>query len=233
MTMTYRLHFAPDNASLIVRIALEELGVAYETALVDRSVRAQDTQAFRRINPNGLIPALETPDGTLFETGAILLWLADRNPGKLGPLPDQVERSGFLKWLFFLSNTLHTSQRMSVHPHRYVGEDLTAQSKMRTHLQNEISLHLDTLNAASAGTWFLGPSMSMIDIYLACLVRWIALYPAGTKPWFNLENWPKLHANCVRLEQQASTQTAQKSEGLGPNPFTAPIYANPPEGSIT
>src|SRR5680860_279820 len=40
--MTLILHYAPDNASLIVRLALEELELPYETRLVDRSVRAQD-----------------------------------------------------------------------------------------------------------------------------------------------------------------------------------------------
>ena len=39
--MTYRLHYAPDNASLIIRLVLEELGVPYATALIDRAARGQ------------------------------------------------------------------------------------------------------------------------------------------------------------------------------------------------
>ena len=61
MRMNYRLHYAPDNASLIIRLALEEIGVPYETVLVDRRSRAQDTTAYRALNPAGLIPVLETP----------------------------------------------------------------------------------------------------------------------------------------------------------------------------
>ena len=79
----YVLHYAPDNASLIVRLALEELGVPYRTTLVDRATRQQDSAAFRALNPAGLIPVLETPDGPLSETGAILLWLVERH-GALG-----------------------------------------------------------------------------------------------------------------------------------------------------
>ena len=86
MTSPYRLHYAPDNASLIIRLALEELGQPFETILIDRRGGALDTAAYRSLNPHGLIPVLETPDGPIFETGAILLWLADRH-GALGPGP--------------------------------------------------------------------------------------------------------------------------------------------------
>ena len=61
--MTYLLHFAPDNASLCIRLALEELRLPYQTALVDRDINAQRSPAYLALNPNGLIPVLETPHG--------------------------------------------------------------------------------------------------------------------------------------------------------------------------
>jgi len=79
--MTYVLHYAPDNASMIFRLALEHLGVAYQTALVDRAAGGQNAAAYLALNPNGLIPVLETPQGPIFETGAILLWLGDTHGG--------------------------------------------------------------------------------------------------------------------------------------------------------
>ena len=69
----YVLHYAPDNASLIVRLVLTELNQPFETALVDRRVRAQDGAAYRALNPNGLIPALDRPGGAICEIGAILM----------------------------------------------------------------------------------------------------------------------------------------------------------------
>ena len=101
----YRLHYAPDNASLIVRLVMDAHGLPYDLALVDRSAGAQHSDAYRAVNPTGLIPALETPQGTLFETGAILLWLGDRHG--LVPAPDQADRGMLLSWLFFVSNTRH------------------------------------------------------------------------------------------------------------------------------
>ncbi|MEY8839828.1 glutathione S-transferase, partial [Cribrihabitans sp. XS_ASV171] len=45
MTDTLRLHYAPDNASLIIRLALEEMRLPYQAVLVDRAARAQDGTA--------------------------------------------------------------------------------------------------------------------------------------------------------------------------------------------
>ncbi|MFM7445863.1 MAG: glutathione S-transferase N-terminal domain-containing protein, partial [Tabrizicola sp.] len=81
----YTLHYAPDNASLIIRLVLDGAGIPYRTALVDRKRRQQDSPAYRALNPTGLIPTLETPQGAISETGAILQWLADTH--RLAPDP--------------------------------------------------------------------------------------------------------------------------------------------------
>ena len=106
----YTLHYAPDNASFIVRIALEMMGTPYRVELVDRSSAAQSAPAYRALNPLGMIPALETNEGVIFETGAILLWLADKHQS-LYPRPNDPARGDALKWLFFISNSLHAGLR--------------------------------------------------------------------------------------------------------------------------
>lgn len=70
MTLRYRLHYAPDNASLIIRLALDELCQPYETVLVDRAQKAQLSDSYRALNPAGRIPTLETPQGPISETAA-------------------------------------------------------------------------------------------------------------------------------------------------------------------
>jgi len=52
----YELCYAPDNASLIVRLTLEEMGAPYRTRLIDRSKQEQRSAAYRDLNPRGLIP---------------------------------------------------------------------------------------------------------------------------------------------------------------------------------
>ncbi|MEQ9257546.1 MAG: glutathione S-transferase family protein [Roseovarius sp.] len=235
MTQLYRLHYAPDNASLVIRLVLEELGVPYETLLLDRKTRAHKAPAYLAVNPNGLIPALETPDGPIFETAAILLWLADRH-GKLAPAPESANRGAFLKWLFFASNGLHVSLRARFYPEQYVGQDATAHAALRAHLRGEVLRQTGLLEAEAAERpdWLGGPAPSVLDFYLACLFRWAQIYPADeAERWFQLENWPHLHAMASRLERCESTRAAIDAEGLGEHPFTAPEHPNPPEGSAT
>ncbi len=236
MTDAYRLHYAPDNASLIIRLALEELGVPYTCVLVDRAGAAHKSPAYLALNPNGLIPVLETPEGVMFETGAILLWLADRH-GRLAPMVDSVARGDFLKWLFFVANTLHPALRMTFYPAQYVGDDQSAQASLRRHMQAEIIHHLDALEGLAAGapSWFCAAEVSLLDLYLGPLLRWMVLYPApnGGAGWFSIKQWSRLHDMVTRLESRGCVIAAIRAEGLGKTPFTAPTYATPPEGSAT
>lgn len=232
--MTYVLHYAPDNASLIIRLALEQSGCAFETRLVDRSRSAQRDAAYLALNPHGLIPVLETPDGPLFETGAILLWLGDRHGG-LGPQPRDAARGDYLKWLLYVSNTLHPLLRMTFYPGVYIGPDAQAQAQLRHGLRAQICAAYDALDALAGAQhrWF-GTATGALDFYVAACLRWCALYPAdAARDWFDLAHWPNLQAMCDRLDAQPCTAKLITAEGLGPRPFTAPRYPNPPEGSAT
>ena len=113
------LYYAPDNASLCVKLLLAELGLPYETVLVDRSQQGQKAPEYMRLNPNGLIPTLVTPNGPIYETGAIMLWLADQAPGTVFPAPDSPARGPALSQLFWMSNTLHAAARMMFYPDQY------------------------------------------------------------------------------------------------------------------
>lgn len=235
MQKRYILHYAPDNASLVIRLALEELGLPYETALVDRRAKAQDSEEYRAINPNGLIPALETPNGAIFETAAILLWLADQH-GALAPAPDSPDRVDFLKWLFFASNTLHADLRISFYPGKYIGADVAHQMPLTRMIQKRLATHLRLLDdlAANKPAWFGADNPSVLDFYLACMMRWMALYPQNNdRSWYDLANYPHLHHILQQLESRPATHAAQAAEGLGNTPFTKPHLANPPEGSAT
>jgi len=234
MMTAYRLHYAPDNASLIIRLALEQCGAPYQTVLVDRSVNAQRSDAYLALNPNGLIPVLETEDGALFETGAILLWLAERHSG-LAPAVGDPERGDFLKWLLFTANTLHPAMRMLFNPQCYVGSDATAQAVLGQHMRGEAARHLGKLDdlAGQKRAWFAGADPSALDFYVLCALRWLALYPQKGAAELAITNWPNLCTLARRRESCNSVQAAIDAEGLGPHPFTAPDYPTPPEGSAT
>ncbi|WP_299777701.1 glutathione S-transferase family protein [uncultured Roseobacter sp.] len=223
----YTLHYAPDNASLVIRLALEELDVPYRTHLVDRSIKAQRAPEHLALHPGGLIPVLETPQGPIFETGAILLWLADQH-GRLAPAPTAAGRADMLKWLFYLSNTLHATLRVFFYPSAYAGSDHQDQRRLQDRTRNHILRHLAVLDTH----WPARETPSILDLYLAPMLRWLQLYPRDINhDWFDLSAFPALHRMTMMLEPRASVQAAQAAEGLGPTPFTAPQAPHPPEGS--
>ena len=85
-----------------VSIALEELELEYELHSIDLATDEQKTPAFLQINPNGRIPAIvdrDDDDFVVFESGAILIYLADKT-GQLLP-QDPKKRSEVIQWLMF------------------------------------------------------------------------------------------------------------------------------------
>ncbi|MDH5452201.1 MAG: glutathione S-transferase family protein [Paracoccaceae bacterium] len=228
----YILHYAPDNASLIVRMVLEEMGQPYRTALVDRSTQQQDSAEYRRVNPTGLIPAIVTPRGAIFETAAILLWLSEEHK-HLAPQPGAPDRAAFLAWLFFTSNTLHSAARNLFYPEKYAGEP-AAESVFAAKTRERVTGHLtliDRMMQSDRPDWLRADQPSVLSYYVACLIRWVQLYPQKDAGWFDLRTLPALHALCQDLQSRPAALTAANAEGLGPTIFTRPIYADPPEGS--
>ncbi|MEM7467448.1 MAG: glutathione S-transferase family protein [Pseudomonadota bacterium] len=93
---------APTANGWKVSIALEELGIEYQTKFLRFAENEQKTPAFLALNPNGRIPVIvdhENNDFVLAESGAILLYLAERE-GKLFPQGKQ-ERYEAMQWLMF------------------------------------------------------------------------------------------------------------------------------------
>ncbi|GGX54677.1 glutathione S-transferase [Tateyamaria omphalii] len=227
--MSHVLHYAPDNASLIIRLALDTIGLAYSTVLVDRSKREQCSASYRKLNPNGLIPTFETPDGTLFETGAILLWLVDTH-GVIGPKAGDEGRAAFLKWLFFCANTVHPHMQLLFYPDKLVGDDPGLKQSVTDGARRALMRDFAILEQA-ANQAFGDDTPTAIDFYVACLLRWCAIYGPDNRDWFTLAHSPRLSHICKRADAWPATEIAIRAEGLGPAPFTAPQRPNPPEGS--
>jgi glutathione S-transferase len=230
--MTYVLHYAPDNASFIIRMALEELGVPYQTVLVDRSRNMQHSEAYRRLNPAGMIPALETPQGVLFETCAILLWLADHHRA-LAPTSDHPDRGDFLKWLFFSATNIQGGLRLTFYPEKFTGRSADAQQALRTGMRQQLSTHLALIEdqAATGWSWLDGQAPSVLGLHVAACLRWCALYPELGQDWFDLGRYPTLRAMVRDMETRPAIARAAAAEGLGAHPFSDPQPADPPEGS--
>ena len=177
-----QLHYYPGNASLIVHILLEEIGLPYQCVLVDRTRAAHKAPAYLKLNPNGLIPVLtdDAADGlVLYETAAICLYLCDTQAqAGLAPAIGTPQRAHFYKWLVWLTNTLQSSLITYFYPERWVNDGNAAgAAEVKVQAQARIGAMLEQLDAelarvAGAGPWFMGAQYSALDPYVFTLCRW-------------------------------------------------------------
>ena len=226
------LYYAPDNASLVVRLLLEEAGLSYDTILVDRSANMQKSEQYLVLNPDGLIPVCIINNESVFETAAILLSLADMHSALTVPIDDR-RRPQFLKYLFFLSNSLHSDLSKRFYPEKYVGDDAQAIhafkniTLQRLHRRFKI---LDDIYRDSDTVYLFGTDPCIIDLYLAVCFRWAQLYPLDSRLGFTASAFAAITAMVEKLEQRQVVKKACAKEGITGLFFSQPEYADPPEG---
>jgi glutathione S-transferase len=108
--MSLVLHYAPQTRAVNILWALEELGAPYEKVKLDITKGDQKTPEYRKINPNGKVPALVVDGTPMWETLAILLFLGDRFgvAKKLWPAATEPARAEALTWSTWSFVTLGT-----------------------------------------------------------------------------------------------------------------------------
>ena len=110
---------APNPAK--VALCLEEMGLAYELFPVDTRKGEQHAPAFLAINPNGKVPAIVDGDATVFDSNAILLYLAEKT-GQFLPGKSLKERGEMLSWLMFVASSIGPYSGQSVHFRNFAPE---------------------------------------------------------------------------------------------------------------
>jgi glutathione S-transferase len=223
--VSYVLYHIPDWGSSVIRLMLEEIGAPYEIRPLDWDAGDFDSPAFRAVNPLGLIPAMETPDGPIFETAAIILWLNARHGG-LGPAPTDPRRAAFLSWLMFTSNTLHQTVLTLVHPDRVAGEEMQdlVQSHALDHLHEAVS-RLEAMLTATDPDWLSPRQPGALGYYLGIVLRWAMYLPERAAMRFSLDPYPALRAVLAAHEGFPAARRVAEADALGPAPFTAPETA--------
>ncbi|MEM7685625.1 MAG: glutathione S-transferase family protein [Pseudomonadota bacterium] len=215
--MTMRLHWSPDSANLVVRIALEVLELDFKGIRVNRGVGDHKRAEFLAMNPQGLLPVLEDGDLVLFETAAIL-WHVIERAGRFGldgPCADDpAARAAALRWMFYLSNTVHADLRVAFYTNRYVSEDRVAE--LRAGVRARVQSHLDLLEAEVRQGGLLGRAITVPDIYLCVCMRWMQIYPPGEEMMDGLSNWPRLRDLAGRIEALPGARRAFEAESITP-----------------
>ena len=164
MTITFYTAATPDTYK--VSVALEEMAVPYTAVTIDLAAGEQKTASFLAINPNGRVPALVDNGFPIFESGAILLYLAEKS-GLLLPA-DPRGRSVVMQWLLFQVGGIGPMMGQANLFHRSFPEKLPA---VIARYQGEGRRLFAVLDARLAQAEFLAGDYSIADIANWCWVR--------------------------------------------------------------
>jgi len=161
-----KFYFHPTPNPAKVALLLEETGLAYEVVPVDTSKGEQHASGFRAINPNGKVPAIIDSDGPggkssrVFDSTAILLYLAEKTGSFLGSKEDRPE---LLSWLMFIASGLGPFSGQSVHFQFAAPEEGLDYAKNR--YRREAERHYEVLNKHLAGRdYIVGNTYTIADI---------------------------------------------------------------------
>jgi GSH-dependent disulfide-bond oxidoreductase len=170
-----QLYSLPTPNGVKVSIALEEMGLPYEPHAIDIGKNESWTPEFLSLNPNGKIPAIIDPDGPggkpfgLFESGAILLYLADKT-GKLVPA-DAARRYETIQWVFFQMAFIGPMFGQVGYFHKFAGKDIPDKRPLERYRAESKRL-LGVLDTRLDGRqWIMGDDFTIADISMLGWVR--------------------------------------------------------------
>ena len=153
-----------------ISIALEELGLPYQVHALSFDKKEQKAPEFLRVNPNGRIPAIVDDGFAVFESGAILIYLAEKT-GQLMP-SDTKGRSLVLQWLMFQMGGVGPMQGQANVFFRYFPEELQGAIDR---YQHETRRLYEVLDSRLGEAEYLAGDYSIADI--------------ATFPWVRVHDW--------------------------------------------
>ncbi len=181
------LYTAPTPNGHKASCTLEALEIPYETHFVNISEGDQHKPEFRALNPNGRIPAIvdrEADDFAIFESGAIMIYLAEK-AGKLLPA-DAKGRSKVIQWVMFQMGGVGPMMGQANVFYRYFPEKIPAAIDR---YQNECRRLFEVLDGHLADNEWLADDYPIADIANWCWARthkWSGVSIDGLD---NLDRW--------------------------------------------
>ncbi len=188
-----QLYSYPTPNGVKVSIALEEMGLAYEPHLVTLSDSDVKSPEFLSLNPNNKIPAIIDPNGPngplgIFESGAILLYLAEKSGKFLGS--NAAEKAQITQWLMFQMGGLGPMLGQMGFFYKFAGKDID-DPRPRERYRDEAIRLLAVVEKQLAGKDWIAGDFSIADIAIAPWINALEYY--GTKDavgYHDLKNVP-------------------------------------------
>lgn len=170
-----RLYYHPLTQGLRVQLVARELDIELELVKVDLSKGEQNTPEFLALNPNHHVPVLQDGDFVLWESYAIMQYLANITPGQTLYPADPKRRADIDRWLFWCGQELMPAiatlnWENHIKPMVGLGEPDPAQVADGEARFNMAASILDALLAREA--WISGDALSLADFAIAAPLAW-------------------------------------------------------------
>ncbi len=201
-----KLYYKTGACSMASHIILNELGIPFELDKTDTAAgKTEAGEDFRKISPNGYVPALVNDEGDIItENPAVLQYLADLMPDAgLAPPNGTLERTRLQETLNFVSSELHKSFSPF-----FSGVTLDADAKQ--HAEDGIGrrvAHIER-HLADGRAYLLGNTFTVADAYAFVVLNWSNFVGVS------LDAYPKTQGYVTRVAARPAVVKAMVTEGL-------------------
>lgn len=197
-----KFHYSLAPNPMKVALFLEEAGLPYEALPVDTRKGEQHAPAFTALNPNAKVPVIDDDGTVVFDSNAILLYLADKS-GQF--LPDAADRGPMLSWLMFVASGIGPFTGQCVHFKHYAPEP---NPYALNRYDFEAWRHWKILEAHLADKpWMISGRYTLLDMAVWGWARAVP-FALGTEAWTQLPNVKRL------LDAVSERPAAQRAAAL-------------------
>lgn len=199
-----KLYFSPGACSQSPHIVLRESGAAFDLVRVDtKTKQTKDGADFLKVNPKGMVPALELDNGEVLTEGpAIVQYIAD-SQGHTGLMPaaGTPERYRVLEWLNFITSEVHKTFSPLFNP--------KTPEEYKATLKETLAKRFAHVDKALAGKSYLtGETFTAADAYLFVVTNWSRFHN------IDISQWPNLKAFMERVAARPKVRETLEAEGL-------------------
>ncbi|MBT9368711.1 glutathione S-transferase N-terminal domain-containing protein [Rhizobium sp. CSW-27] len=201
------LFFSPGACSLAAHIALIDSGLPFALQRLKFAENEQRSADYLKVNPKGRVPALVTEKGTLTETLAILLFIAQMAPDRrLAPLDDPFELARLQGFNSFIATTVHVNHAHGRRATRWADEPTSIEDMKRKVPATMREAYRLIEEDLLAGPWVLGEAYSIADPYLFVMSSWLK------GDGVDIAEFPRVADHYRRMQERASVQKALADE---------------------
>lgn len=192
--MEITLYYLPGSRAQRVRWLLEELELDYKLEIIELFKGEGNTPKYLAVQPLGQVPAIKIDNNIMFESGAIVQWLADNFPDKgFSPALDAPQRQAFNQWMYFAVTNLE-SPAWEIMLHKNILKENIAVKEIIPFATKSLLKVLAVLeDQLKYNNYIVDNKFSAADIMIAYLLAW---FPE------HVENFPSLKTYSHKLQQR-------------------------------